>query len=110
MDNEKAFRDAVFRMRTEDSHGGHAEEHRQEMIDIANAVVKQYVNTTLMQTIRQMVDEVIAQKLQDFETAQVNIDYNIKSTVAKQAQNMIKDFERELEKAFKKNGLKVTFR
>ena len=105
MDRED-FTNAVVRMRNESVH---AEEHRQEMIDIANAVVKQYVNTTLMQTIRQMVNETIAQKLQDFETAQVNIDYNIKSTVAKQADKMIKDVKKELEKAFKKNGLKLTF-
>lgn len=109
MNNEEAFRNAVFKMRTEDSHGDHAEEHRQEMFSIANEVIKKYVNTTLAQTIRQIVDEAIAQKMKDFETAQVNIDYNIKSTVTKQTEKIIKDFEKELERAFKKSGLKVTF-
>ena len=38
---------------------GHAEEHRQEMIAIAKEVIKQYADTHLRQTIRQMVDEAV---------------------------------------------------
>lgn len=110
MDRKEDFRNAVLRMRNEDVHGGHAEEHRKEMIAIANEVIKQYINTTLTQSIKQMVNDAIAQKMKDFESSKVTIDYNIKSTVTKQTEKIIKDFEKELEMAFKKSGLKVTFR
>ena len=102
---------AVLRKWNEDAHGGHAEEHRQEMIAIAKEVIKQYANTELRQTIRQMVDEAIAQKLRDFETAQVNINYDFKSTIAKQTEKMIKEvFEKEMDRMFKKHGMKVTWK
>ena len=109
--NSETLTSAVLRKWNEDAHGGHAEEHRQEMIAIAKEVIKQYANTELRQTIRQMVDEAIAQKLRDFEAAQININYDFKSTIAKQTEKIIKEvFEKEMDRMFKKHGMKVTWK
>ena len=111
MNNEEAFRNAVFKMRTEDSHGDHAEEHRQEMFSIANEVIKKYVDTTLRQLIRAIVNEEMSFKLKEIENAQININYEFNSTVARQTEKMIKEvFQKEMDRMFKKNGFKVTWR
>lgn len=111
MDKEEAFKNAVFRMRIEDTHGGHEEEHRQEMFDIANEVIKQYVETTLRPLIRQIVNEEMEFKLRELEKSQININYELNSTVARQTEKMIKDvFEKEMDRIFKKHGLTVKWK
>ena len=58
-----------------------------------------------------MVDEAVVQKLRDFETAQININYDFKSTIAKQTEKIIKEvFEKEMDRMFKKHGMKVTWK
>ena len=98
-------------MRNEDIHGGHAEEHRQEMFDIANKVINEYADTNLRQMIRQIVNEEIAFKLRELENAQININYDVKSTVAKTTEKMIKDvFEKEMDRVFEKHGMTVKWK
>ena len=55
---------AVLHKWNEDAHGGHAKEHRQEMIAIAKEVIKQYdFKSTIAKQTEKMIKEVFEKEM-----------------------------------------------
>ena len=101
--------------RLDDGHGGHAEEHRQEMIEIATTIATKIVNDALSAIIDQKIDDAIDKALErranDLDTVNASFDINIHSAIQSELDGVFKQFfHKELAAIFKKNGLTLKIR